>query len=334
MADMTDKEAQELFNNISTSMKEDDSQKLSALFTDEAPAGDKPNEEQPNEDQPDEDTPKPDTEVEDETPPLDDNSAEPKDDTNKETPKSTPEDDLRAQLEELKRQNHALKSQAGRVPHIQRRLREFDEKLEALNKAQTSPSSQPAAKLTPKLDEILKGISGTDSELAEAIKAAVLAASEGVTNEVYAKERESVEFLREQQTREYQQAEADRLLDMYPNAVEVFNSTHWKDWQASQPADIQRLANSDNADSVATAFKLYAEAMAEKYPQVVEKTAEVAKPDEAEKAQKIEAERQRKRENTPNVGTPNASGKVALPDDPEALFKKYSEMIRKQQLGE
>ncbi len=53
----------------------------------------------------------------------------------------------------------------------------------------------------------------------------------------------------------------------------------------------------------------------------------------AAEAQRIEAQRQRKKENAVNISNPSAPGKVSLPDDPQALFEKFTEQIRKELTG-
>ena len=81
---------------------------------------------------------------------------------------------------------------------------------------------------------------------------------------------------------------------------------------------------------MATAFRLYSDAMLAKYPELNSGSGK-KQPDP--KATQIEAERKRKKEGAVSVGSSNAQGKVGLPDDPNALFNKYYEQIRKQRYG-
>lgn len=259
----------------------------------------------------------------------------------KEEPKEPTElEKLREQLERLSKENHSLKSQAGRVPHIQQRLKEYDKKLDDLAKKIASPSSQPSAKIQPKIQQLLKGVESADPELAKAIADAIAAATDGVAEESLTKERENLQFLRDQEAQTYQDIEAQRLLEMYPNAPEVFASKTWSEWKSQQPAGIRRLAEGDNADEVAYAFDKYAKDMMAKYPQLakVEETVKSETPprvtdEAAERAKQVETERQRKKATAVTVANPTASGKVELPDDPVALFNKFSEQIRKEISG-
>lgn len=264
-------------------------------------------------------------------------------------PENTPADDgttaedpklvaLREQLEKLSKENHALKSQAGRVPHVQRRLKELDQKLEELTQKAASPSNHPSATIQPKVLEKLKGIRETDPELADAIAAAFAEASTGLADDAINREKQTLTLLREQEVKAYQAEQVNLLLEMIPNAAEVVASPSWVEWKKQQSEDILRLANSDHAESVAIAFDRYARDMRAKHPELAQAPAAqaaAAKASDADaaKAAQIEEERRRKQASAATVSSPNAAGKVSLPDDPEALFKKFSEQIRKERTG-
>lgn len=248
--------------------------------------------------------------------------------------------ELREQLEKLSKENHALKSQAGRVPHVQRKLKELDQKLEELNQKAASPSNHPSAAIQPKVLEKLKGIRETDPELADAIAAAFAEAIPGLADDALNRERATLTLLREQEAQAFHAEQGNLLLEMYPNAAEVVNSASWSEWKKQQSEDILHLAHSDYAESVALAFEKYARDMKAKHPELADKpqtaqpaAAVKANDADAAKAAQIEEERRRKQATAATVGSPNAPGKVGLPDDPEALFKKFSDEIRKQRTG-
>lgn len=237
---------------------------------------------------------------------------------------------LREQLEKLGKENHALKSQAGRVPHVQRRLKELEERLEALNK--TSPANHPSATIQPKVLEQLKGIRESDPELADAIAKAIEQATSGLAAEDVHRQREVLELQRNQELASYQADQINLLLEMVPNAKEVVASPQWSEWKNAQSADIVRLAESDDANSVALAMRIYGDDMRVKYPQLaapVQKT-DPAKPsdEDAAKAAKIEQERIARQQAASKVNASNVTPQGGLPDDPEALFKKYYTDIR------
>lgn len=341
MNELKTEDAEKLFREVSQAMSGDDSVKLSELMNT------KPSEEK----ELPEDQPTPKEEEPEETdeenkekgsPDSTEEEANPDDEAKETTEKKedTPSDDLaklKEQLEKLTKENHVLKSAAGRVPQVQRKIHELDKKLEELSK-QTSPSSQTSAKIKPKVDELLKGVKDTDPELAAAIAAVINEAVSGVAEEVHTKELETLKLLRNQEHSAYQEAEVQRLLEMYPNAPEVFASKSWAEWKESQSKGIKALADSDTADDVAYAFEKYAADMKAKYPELNKQEEKKAAPTpnaaEAERAKQLENERKRKQANTPNIRTPNASGKVNVPDDPQALFDKYASEIRKQRMGD
>lgn len=355
MNDLTEAEAAKLFNDTSKALRENDPNKLTELMEQKEPEEALPIEEEKTADEPEKEAPQDELDDKESEKPDADKASDKKDDvpdpsakTDQEPEKKeeakakelTEAETLKLQVEKLSKENHGLRSQAGRVPGIQRKLKDLDKKLEELRSQQTSPSSQPSTKIKPKVLDLLKGISDTDPELANAIATAIAEATDGAASDALAKDIEQVEFLRNTEAKTYQDAEAQRLLEMYPNAPEVFKSTSWTEWKAGQTVGWQRMAESDSADEVADAFEKYAKDMITKHPELAPK---VETPKEeptskvdaeaTERARKIEEERRRKKETAANVSNPSAAGKVNIPDDPIALFNKYSEEIRKQRTG-
>jgi ElaB/YqjD/DUF883 family membrane-anchored ribosome-binding protein len=334
MTNEVDFDPNKLFNEISTAIRADDGNKLSELTT--TPALEK--EEEPLETEvpaEEEEQPEEVKEEEEKSPPEDDKAGKTEEETEEEGEKVVEKSELdllKEQLNRVTKENHNLKSQAGRVPHVQKRLRELDKKLEELERKSTSPSSQTSEKIKPQVDAILKGIRETDAELADAVAKAIAVATEGVAAESLTKEKDTLVFLRQQELEQHQEMEAQRLLDMYPNAPEVFQSKHWSDWKSQQSAGVVGLANSDSADDVALAFEKYARDMQALFPELQSEQKAVkpaANDDATEKARQIEEERLKRRSTAASIGSPNAAGKIAVSDDPQALFEKYVKEIRK-----
>lgn len=333
MADNNEKDAEKLFDDISKTLREGDPADLRGIMdvNDEQEVTTEVEEESPDEDQPTEESAETeDQEEEEET------SEETPNDPAEEQDESTEEEDplaeLKSQLEALRKENHSLKSQAGRVPHVQRRLKEIDKKLEELTKRRSSPSESPSAKIKPKVKERLESIRKTDPELADAIESAFSDATDGLSEELYSREKESLTLQREQELLSFREEQAQQLLSKHPNAPEVFNSPAWAEWKNEQSPGIRALAESDLADEVSDAFQRYANDMVKKYPELAAKI-EVPKESEQERAKQIEEERQRKKQTAVVSDSPKAAGKVKMPDDPAALFEKFSSQIRKERLG-
>lgn len=340
MPELTAAEAQKIFNQTSKALHDNDPVKLAEVMESQ------PDEEQvTNEPEVPAEEPETPDDSSKEVPAKEESEAAPPEKAEepaKEEPAKEEQgelDKLREHVANLERANHALRSQAGRVPHVQRKLKEYDKKLDELSQKLTSPSSQPSTELQKTLQQVLKGVEGADAELAKAIADAVLAATESQAKDSITKERDQLKFLRDQEVQTHQLDEANRLLELYPNAPEVFASEGWKKWKTEQPPGIRRLAEGESAEDVSFAFEKYAKDMIALYPalaKVEDKVVATASPvtdDAAERAKQVETERQRKKATAVTVANPTASGKVDLPDDPQALFNKFAEQIRKERTG-
>jgi len=236
-----------------------------------------------------------------------------------------------ALIQTVKQENHNLRSQAGRVPHLQRQVQQIDKKLEELKEHATSPSSRPSTKLTEKITPKLAKIREADPELADVLAELLVDATDGVATDLWDAETQSLQNQRQVVAQEIKEAEVSRLLEMYPNAPEVFKSPSWKTWEAQQTRQTQMMANSDSADDVAWAFERYAEDMLKLHPELAKyKEGEIPPNDEAAR---IEAERQRKKQTTVVVGSPTPAGRQSKPNDDVALFEDFSKQIRKEITG-
>lgn len=339
MAIENEKDAVALFDDISKSLRSGDPSELRGIMDvndDEQEVTSSEEEEveevSPDEDQPTEESAEED-EQEEEEEPSEEAPKEPAEDEDEETAEEDPLSELKAQLEALRKENHSLKSQAGRVPHVQRRLKEIDKKLEELSTRRSSPSESPSAKIKPKVKERLESIRKSDPELADVIESAISDATDGLSEELYSREAESLTLQREQELLEFREEQAQQLLVKHPNAPEVFNSPAWAEWKKEQSPGIRALAESEYASEVSDAFQRYADDMVKKYPDLAPKETPASDNSEQEKARQIEGERQRKKQTAVVSDSPKAAGKVKLPDDPAALFEKYSAQIRKERLG-
>lgn len=332
MADEKEFDASKLFNDVSKAMQDDDGDnKLSELLAVETPEEEQPDEVLPDEDQPD------DTEVKEEKEDSPLEGGDEPDDSSPDNKADKPEEkeptaeqkritELEEQLAAAKRAEQALRSQAGRVPSIQRKLDALDKKLESMKSA--SPSSQTSTKIKPKVDKLLEGVRDTDPVLADNIASAIAAAIEGVDEEMRTNTTETLSMLREQEANDYVEEQKERLLSMYPNAPQVFASPHWSEWKKSQPEHVLALAGSTSADAVAMAFDLYRKDMEAKYPELATTTPDKKEtppsdPAAVKKAEQLEQERLRKKKDAVNLDSSKSSARVKEPNDPNALFNKF-----------
>lgn len=334
MTNPTEKETEKLFADMSNAIRNQEFDKIDELAT-------SPEEE-------DNSTPETHEEVpeheEKETPPetggeeIPAGTDQPEQDKEekKETPSEKSDQEKLAEalalIEKVKQENHNLRSQAGRVPHLQRQVQQIDKKLEELNKHATSPSSRPSTKLTERITPKLAKIKEADPELADVLAELLADATDGVATDLWDAEAQSLQTQRQAVAQEIKEAEVSRLLEMYPNAPEVFQSPSWKSWEAKQTRQTQLMANSDSADDVAWAFEKYAEDMIKLHPELAQKKEGVT-PTANDEAARIEAERQRKKQTTVVVGSPTPAGRQNKPSDDKALFEDFSKQIRKEITG-
>src|SRR5690606_35402328 len=126
MTDITKEEAERLFNQASKAVKDDDSEKLSSLFSQETPDeeeqvdsndGTTENDEESHDDE----------STQDDTLSSDDDSTEDQD--SGEGQEDDPLATLKAEIAALKKAQQAASSQLGRVSSIQSRLAKYDKQL-------------------------------------------------------------------------------------------------------------------------------------------------------------------------------------------------------------
>ena len=317
---MSDLDHQKFFNEVSQAIQGDDNVKLSSLFEQETPEEERPEEEVPAEE------PEQELQEEDNEQPAEEAGEEQETEQKDEDPIAA----LRAEIESLKKGQHEIKSQSGRVSSLQRRLAEYDKKLAELDKA---TSSQASTKVKPEIEEALKELQETDPVLARTIQSVMDKALGGVDAEMHTKERERITALRDADYAAYQEEQKEVLLSHVPNAVQVFQSDSWAKWKQSQPKHVLDLAQSDDAQAVLMALDLYKRDMIAQNPDLNKSKTEEQSVVVDERANKLEEERKRKQLNAANLDTGKAPSRTKLPNNPEALFQQDFDKIMKEITG-
>ena len=317
---MSDLDHQKFFNEVSQAIQGDDNVKLSSLFEQETPEKERPEEEVPAEE------PEQELQEEDNEQPAEEAGEEQETEQKDEDPIAA----LRAEIETLKKGQHEIKSQSGRVSSLQRRLAEYDKKLAELDKA---TSSQASTKVKPEIEEALKELQETDPVLARTIQSVMDKALGGVDAEMHTKERERITALRDADYAAYQEEQKEVLLSHVPNAVQVFQSDSWAKWKQSQPKHVLDLAQSDDAQAVLMALDLYKRDMIAQNPDLNKSKTEEQSVVVDERANKLEEERKRKQLNAANLDTGKAPSRTKLPNNPEALFQQDFDKIMKEITG-
>lgn len=230
----------------------------------------------------------------------------------------------------------------GRVAAYQRRYEDIQKKavqqeemLKKLTSTTAQPQGNPAATKTVAIDEDpdLKAIAETDEQLARVIakrEQLLRAEIEGLKSTM----KSELEPLRRSNEEQVIQSELNRLTQMVPNAIEIFNHPAWDNWLNFQPPGVRALATSSNADDVVHALRLYGDDI-KRYSGESQPVQAEAKPDP--KATQVAAERERKLQAQPvgsaSVRPPQKTQPTfeEIAANPE-LLEKYQQQILQEEL--
>lgn len=237
------------------------------------------------------------------------------------------------ELDTLRQQVHQYKSDAGRVPYLQRRLSELERELRASKArsvtstsktdASTSSKTPKDVELDPEVQKDIDDLKEIDPVLARTMeriaKTAVAAASERVDSAVTAmtqqeQEAEDFKFFTEQKS---------MLLTRIPQADAIFATPEWKQWKESLTPNRRALAESGYAEEVEQAIYAFAADMRSRQG-TPETAAPVAKVEETTPETEVSKARQRKVQSSAEVPNPSARKTEQFDDD-----QAFSEMYRK-----
>ena len=309
----TEKQEQDLFLEISKAIREDDHATLDRLVTSEEPKEEE-------------------KVVEEEVVPKEEESVvketvkeETKDDgeQEEEAPKEAVDEltKLREELEAQRTLNHKLKSDAGRVPSLQRKLAEVDKQLREMS-AKTNPSAATTREDKRVLSEKLAQIKEHDPLLADAVMDIVNDAISELRQDLEPKVAAAEKAVFTKEMEETLETEMQKLEAVVPNAMEVFQSPAWTAWKADLPATWRALAESAYAEDVLVALQRYSKDIYERHPEL--KPADTSKQTTTtapvnEEATRVQQQRDKKL-TTKTPGTASVSAKDTPNLDEDALF--------------
>lgn len=235
---------------------------------------------------------------------------------------------LKEELDKQSRTVHQLRSDAGRVPALQRRLAELDKKLQEVAAA-PKKSAAEAREDTRVLNEKLAQIKEADPLLAEAIEASIDALRQEQDSKLAATHK-LLESQAKKTDEELFEKEWTKLVTAVPNAQEVFEHPLWEEWKGQIPPNLHNLATSIYADEVMLALEQFTKFVVSKHPELAPKQEpakeEPKQPEPVVKdpaAERLAAEREKKLK-TPTPGSSNAVvEKDSLPTDPDKLFAHF-----------
>lgn len=231
-------------------------------------------------------------------------------------------------IAELQAEIHKLRSDAGRVPHVQSRNAQLEREVAALKAAQAAVKPAEGDALDPETQAVIDELKETDPVLAKAMervaKMAVSTANAKVSTafDAYSTAAQEVDedrFLAEQR---------DILFQAIPQAPQIFASQEWKQWKQTLSPGRRAMAESSYADEVATAVHAFASDMQRLHggtPPVVPPAAPVVN----EAAEQALRERNRKVQQAAEVKNPAARVTTEFdPDDAKGYDDLYNKLAK------
>lgn len=301
---------QQFYDEVSKAIHAQDTDTLNTLieFEPEKKTVEDPKLEDPATDQEQEDLEKPtETDEPEDTSRSDDNVESDDDDNSVES--------LKRQLEEARNVQHRLKSDAGRVPGLQRRLAELDKKLQELaeRSAATTEDGDDASKDAFD-NEHLAIIRETDPTLAAAIEKSISAALVAANKRSVEAARVVTDTFRQEEEEAALRQEWDILVQEAPDAPEIFRSQEWDEWKQTITPSMRMLAESSVAEDVLIAIDRFNKTMGRT---------------QAVQPSPVQEARERKlKTRTPGSEGPSSPSSTNL--DEEAYFNKlYKDLLPK-----
>jgi hypothetical protein len=303
---MTKTPEEKLFDAINKAVSENDTDAVDALLA--------PIEDLGNADPIKEEAPEPENKTDEAK--IEDEPATTRSDYNGSEVEGTETDEaaeLRRQLEESKQAQHRLKSDAGRVPGLQRKLAELDKRLKEMAERSADPNDVDASYEDALNNEHLSIVRETDPILAKAIEASIKQALTVARKHSTETAREVTTAFVEDHDHEALRQQWDILVEQVPDAADIFKSGAWERWKDKQDPETRAKAESPLANEVLEAINLF-----NGPAQGTQATAS---------SQLAEGRADRLRRVTPN--TASTPSRVKAPSSEEELFKQmYAEALK------
>ena len=240
-------------------------------------------------------------------------------------------------LEQEKAQfEHRFKSDLGRVAALQRKVDELSRALAAPQKAhEAAPAATSPNVAKSKFDEKIARVKELDPELADVLLALKEEALESSRKELTDKVSQTEQLFRQKEEQEMWHREKARLLELVPQADQVFSNPLWREWKESQSPGVFALASSMNADEMYLAMQKFAADTARMYPELAQPVvtpAETPAVPASPAVNKLLDDRARKLSAgnpSPQAVAPKQGRGIPGEDDPNALVNYVVEKLQK-----
>lgn len=164
----------------------------------------------------------------------------------------TPEEMLtaaNARIQAVEAELHRFKSDAGRVPGLQKRMAELEKRLTTPKGGDSDPNSSNVA-LSAEQKAALDELRENDPVLAGQLEKALVAGNVSLRQELEERQREADTQEFDRLAEEYAATEYQRLVAAVPLAPQVFKSPEWGQWKNSLKPSDRQVAESNNAEDV------------------------------------------------------------------------------------
>lgn len=256
----------------------------------------------------------------------------------KEPAASTPEP-VKAEENEtelLRRELHKLKSDAGRVPHMQSRMKELERELREVKLSRsvgatdpTDPEKIKAVEVPANLKKKIEDLRDVDPALADLLED-MTKALRSETQETAGRLVSTItETEREYDEQRVVEDQYTQLVSNVPWAPQAFKSQEWKQWKDSLTPGRRAMAESMYADDVKIALNAFAQDMQARQGNATSVTQVPTPTVVDEEAERIKQNRERKLSTSTSVK--GATAKASAPPlDEEALFREAFERTQKE----
>lgn len=155
---------------------------------------------------------------------------------------------------------HRLRSEVGRVNHLQRTVHELQRQTQAPKTTEQIPASK-TKELPEDLQKRITALKEVDPEMAETFEVFAKTLAQQTEQETSSVRQTFEERQREAEEAQFWQAQKQELYKLVPRCDDVFAMPEWTEWKESLTPGQRGMAESAYAPDVATAINAFAHHM-------------------------------------------------------------------------
>lgn len=167
-----------------------------------------------------------------------------------------------SEIEQLRAEVHRLRSDAGRVPYVQRRNQELERELQQLRAkdaaTKAAPSNNDDVELDAETKAIIDELKETDPVMAKAYERVAKLAVSTANAKVSTAFEEFTRTAQESDDERYYNEQKAMLVERVPQAYQIFATNEWQQWKQGLTPARRAMAESPHAEEVVTAIYAFA----------------------------------------------------------------------------